>query len=315
MTAHRARHPFLAALPTLLAVALLGFAARWFIGRWEAVMAGGARPAISWSWLGVAALMLIVHAAASMVMWRQMLRAVGSPLSLRDAIDSFAPSLLARYVPGKVWANAVRLGLARRAGVRLGASAGAILWETLVALGSAGVVALVCLWGSSDRGAVRAAAGLAGGSAVVWVVAAALSRHARGSALLHRLGGDAPVRSPAVLAPAVGTVFVIWTLFAGAHLAIARAVAPVGFDALPLVAGAVALAWAGGYLAVVMPVGLGVRDGLLLLLLAPLLDPPRALLFVALSRLVQLAVDASITLGWLLRQATRRAAASSPPSA
>lgn len=114
MTTPRSRHPLLTALPTLLAVALLGFAARWFMGRWEAVMAGGARPAIAWGWLGVAALVLLVHAAASMVMWRQMLRAVGSPLSLGDAIDSFAPSLLARYVPGKVWANAVRLGLARR---------------------------------------------------------------------------------------------------------------------------------------------------------------------------------------------------------
>lgn len=315
MTAPRVRHPLLTALPTLLALALLGWAAQWFMGRWEAVMAGGARPDVAWGWLVLAALLLVAHATSAMVIWRQVLRAVGSTLSWREAIDSFAPSLLARYVPGKVWANAVRLGLAQRAGVRFGASAGAILWETLVALGSAGVVAYVGLRAQGDDRALRWAAYLVAGIVVAWIATALVSRHPRGAALLHRVGGTDPVRSPGALAPSVGTSFVGWLLFGAAHLAIARAVAPVGLDALPLVAGAVALAWAGGFLAVVMPVGLGVRDGLLLLLLAPLLDPPRALLFVALSRLVQLAVDASITLGWLLRQATRRAAASRPPSA
>jgi hypothetical protein len=315
MPAPRHSRPLLAALLALLALALLGFAVRWFAGRWQAVMADGARPEVAWQWLGVATLLLFAHATTALFIWRQVLAAVGSALTWREALDSFAPSLLARYVPGKVWASAVRLDLARRAGVRIGASAGAILWETFVALGSAGVVALAGLGLSGDPHAFGWPLVLVGGTVVAWIVAAVLSRHPRGAALLHRVGGTDPVRSPAALAPSVGTSFVGWLLFGAAHLAIARAVAPVGFEAYPLMVGAVALAWAGGYLAVVMPVGLGVRDGLLLLLLAPLLDPPRALLFVALSRLVQLAVDASITLGWLLRQVTRPTAGARPPSA
>jgi len=295
----------LAALPTLLAVALLAHAARWFAVRWRTVMGDGPAPPIAWGWLAVAVGLLLLHATSAMVIWRQVLAAIGHRLSWREAIDSFAPSLLARYVPGKVWANAVRVGLARRAGVRVGAGAGAVLWETLVALGSGGVVAFVGLRLAGAAHA-RPALGLIVGIIVAWIAAGLLARQARGAALLERFGGVRPVREPMSLSPAIGTSLLGWTLFALAHLAVVRAVAPVGLDALPLVAGAVALAWAGGYLAVVMPLGLGVRDGLLLVLLAPILTAPQALLFVALSRLVQLAVDAAITGGWVIGQVLRR---------
>lgn len=289
----------LAALPTLLAVALLAFAGRWFALRWKAVMGDGPTPPIAWGWLAAAAGLLFLHATSAMVIWRQVLAAIGHRLTWREAIDSFAPSLLARYVPGKVWANAVRVGLAKRAGVRLGAGAGAVLWETLVALGTGGVVALIGLHLAGAAHA-RAALWLVVGVVVAWVVAAAMARQSHGAALLERFGGARPVREPSVLAPAIATSVLGWLLFALAHLAVVRAVAPVGLESLPLVAGAVALAWAGGYLAVVMPLGLGVRDGLLLVLLAPVLSPAQALLFVALSRLVQLGVDAVVTGGWVV---------------
>jgi glycosyltransferase 2 family protein len=312
MPAPRPSRPLVAILPTLLALALLAFAGRWFALRWQAVMGTAERPAIAWGWLGLAAFLLMVHASTAMVIWRQVLAAVGARLTWRETLDSFAPSLLARYVPGKVWANAVRLGLARRAGVRLGASAGAILWETQVALGTGGLVAFVGLSIAGEAQA-RTAGWLVLGVLAAWVVAAVVARRASGAALIERFGGAGPVREPAVLLPAVLTSVLGWVLFSLAHLAVVRAVAPVGLDALPVVAGAVALAWAGGYLAIVMPLGLGVRDGLLLVLLAGTLTPAPALLFVALSRLVQLAVDATITGGWLVRQLGRGGAAGAAP--
>ena len=307
----------LAAFPTLFAVVLLAVAARWFSARWAAVLAGGPAPTIDWPWLGLAFVLLVVHAGAAMFIWRQVLRAVGARLSVRDAVDSFVPSILARYIPGKIWANTVRLALGRRAGVRYGASTGAILWETLLGLWSAGVVAFAGLASGADPAARRAAVILVVGTSAAWIAATLLARHPRGAAFLHRLGNTEPVRSPAALAPSVVTSFIAWTFYGTAHLAIARALGPVGLDAWPLVAGSVALAWAGGYLAIVMPVGLGVRDGILLVLLASLLDPARALLFVALSRLVQLAVDSSLTVGWIIHQSMRHdpSPAAVPPSA
>ena len=60
-----------------------------------------------------------------------------------------------------------------------------------------------------------------------------------------------------------------------------------------------------GYLAIVVPLGIGVRDGLLLVLLASLFDPAAALVFVALARVVQLGVDLALTSAWLLARRAR----------
>lgn len=307
MPRSRFRRSVSAVLPTLITLGLMAFVGRWFAIRWNVVMGAADRPAIAWGWIGISALLLILHAGTALAIWRQVLAAVGATITWGEAIDSFVPSLLARYVPGKVWANAMRVGLARRAGVRIGVGAGALLWETLVALGSAGVIAVAGLRGYSATGA-RSALLLVAGVLSVWIVAAIAVHHPRGESLLHRLGGTNPIRRPGALLPSVALTFLGWACFGAAHLAIVRALLPVGLEAFGVVAGGVALAWAGGYLAIVMPLGLGVRDGLLLVLLAGLLSPQQALMFVAVSRLVQLVVDTSITGLWLVRQITRRTA-------
>lgn len=317
-----------AALPAVLAVILLAFAWRWFAVRWAGFAGVVERPPILWRWLAASVALLMLHAASALTIWRQLLIAVGARLTWRQAADSFLPSLLARYVPGKIWANAARLALAARAGVALGTSTGAILWETLIALGTASVVAIV---GLSQRSlAVEApfpaddsfstgdapfqwAAFLFIGTLVAWGAVALLARSTHGAALLHRFGGTDPVRRPAALVPAVVTSGVGWLIYGAAHLCIALSLSPLNPLSYAVLAGAVALAWAGGYLAVVMPVGLGVRDALLIVLLAPMLDPERALLFVALSRLVQLAVDSAFTLGWLSARWLRPAPAPTAP--
>ena len=308
----RAGARLIAAMPTLLAVVLLVFAVRWFASRWEVALGQGPRPDIAWGWLVIAFLLLLAHATCALLIWRQLLHRVGHGMPWRTAADSFVPTLLARYVPGKIWANAARLALARRAGVTLGASTGAILWETLVALTSAGVVAVAGLIGTAAAGPRRAALSLLVGTLAIWVVAALLARSSRGAALMRRLGGTVPVERPTTMIGPLVTSLVGWSFFAAAHFAVARGVATVAPGSLPLIAGAVALAWAGGYLAFVVPVGLGVRDGLLLVLLAAILTPSQAILFVAMSRLIQLAVDGSITVLWLLTRGGRSAA---PPSA
>lgn len=311
-----ARHRVLAALPTLLAVVLLALAARWFAARWDAVASQAARPDIAWAWIAVAFALLVVHAATALTIWRQVLAAVGASLPWREAADSWAPTLLARYVPGKVWAHAVRLTLARRAGVSLTSSTGAILWEILLALAGAGLLALLGFIGRGDGPAMKAAVALLAGAFALWAVAVLVARHPRGGEILRRVGGTAPAQRPRALLPAFLTGLVGWACFGLAHVAVMAAITSIAPADIPLIVRAVALAWAGGFLAFVVPMGLGVRDGLLLLLLAPVVDQPHALLFVALSRLVQIAVDTLLTVAWL---ATRRRGvtptAVAPPSA
>lgn len=277
-------------------------------------MSSGERPPIALGWIAIAFVVLVLHAGSALLIWHRILGAVGARVPIRVAFDSFAPSLLARYVPGKIWANTVKLALARHAGVRYGATTGAILWETLIALGTAGAVAFVGLVGRAEPETSRLAVVLVAFTLLAWTGARWMIRHPRGVALLERVASGDSLRRPRAFFAPLALSIAGWLLFGAAHWAVARAVAPVAATDLPLLAGAVALAWAGGYLAVVMPVGLGVRDGILLALLAPLLDPAQALVFVAVSRIVQLAADVAVTALWLIRPRVSRATADSAPS-
>lgn len=292
MTASAPNAPSLAArlsavVPTIVAVVLLLLAAQWFGERWTAVMAAEGAVPVAWPWLLLGALCLVVHATTALVIWRQVLASVAAPVPWHTAVDVFVPALLARYVPGRIWANAARLALAKRAGVAYVKTTGALVWETLLALASAGLVATLTLYGRVDPALYYAAAALMGVPLVMWVVLSWMKRAPRG------------------LAAPAATSLAGWLAFGAAHLAFARAVAPVTVDAYPLIGGAIALAWAIGFLAIIVPVGLGVRDGLLLVTLAPVLSPAQAMMFVALARLVQLGVDASLTGVWLLSRARR----------
>lgn len=300
-----------AAASTLAALLLVYFSAEWFRATWRAVAAGAERPRIDLGWSAVGIALLVAHAATSVRLWRQVVQATGAAFTPRAALDSFVPSLLARYVPGKVWANGARLFLARRAGVPLVGGTGALLWEMGVVFGTGGLVAAAVLAIAGARTPLLAAALLTAASVVGFAALSALAATARRTdgRLAAWLHAAQAVRSPRALGPAAGTALLGWVAYGAAHVAFLRALQPVTLHEGALAAGAVVLAWAGGVLAVIAPAGLGVRDGLLYAMLGALLDPARALVYVALTRLAQFAVDALLTAVWFIaRLGARRPA-------
>uniref|UniRef100_UPI00373AEAA4 hypothetical protein n=1 Tax=Nocardiopsis halophila TaxID=141692 RepID=UPI00373AEAA4 len=102
-----------------------------------------------------------------------------------------------------------------------------------------------------------------------------------------------------------------WTLAAWIPLslhigALAAGADGAGWRALPVAAGAYALAWTLGVLFVIAPAGVGVRELVLVVALSPVLSPGAALVVAALSRLVMTAADlmAAGLAGWAGRAAT-----------
>lgn len=271
-----------AAGPTLLALVLMAWAGQWYAKRWKAVELSVQSHDIAWGWLLLALALLAAHAVTALAIWRLVLRVSGVRLTWHESVDVFAPTLLARYIPGRIWANAARLALTQRIGVPVRRAGGAMVWEAGVALGTACIIAAVTVGEAVDPQLKTAI-----------LTAAAVATVAFGTTMAAR-------RMPSGLMAALGFAFLGWLLFGLAHLAIARSVVELGFTDLSLMTGAMAVAWSAGYLAIVVPLGLGVRDGILLVLLTPLLDPPSALLFVALARLVQLAADGLLTALWVL---------------
>ena len=292
----------------LAGMALLAYVAA---PHWAAVRVAGS--GMSPLWVLAAALALSIHYAVAFGIWLACLRATGARATARQAADTYVPSLLARYVPGKVWSHGVRMALARRAGMSMTEVTGAVGWEILLALAGAGVVALAATWNTALDPRIRIATALFTIACFVMVAAVKLlASRPSAPAILRRLGLGGT--AGAGFLARVGVAHLAgWLVYGVAHWCLARAITPIGMDAFPLLTGAVALAWIGGYLALITPAGLGVREGLLTLLLAPHLGAGPVLVLAGGSRLLALGLEIVLVVGWSTGRSGARTGAH-PPS-
>lgn len=294
-----ARRGILAALPAAGAVAGLVFLGYVAAPHWDSVRT--ASRDLAPGWLLAAAAALVLHNLVAFAIWRGCLRATGVKLSGMQIADTYVPSLLARYVPGRVWSHGVRMALARRAGISMGDVTGAVGYEIILALASAGLVALVALRATAIDQRIRLAAVLLTiACVVVLIVARVATARDRVPAVLRRMGLSSASAGTAVLAWVGAANVLAWLVYGLVHWYLARAIAPVPLSALPVITGSVALAWIGGYLSVIMPAGIGVREGLLAIFLAPLLGVGPVVVLAATSRLLAIGLELLIFAGWSL---------------
>jgi hypothetical protein len=256
--------------------------------------------------IALAAVVGWVPPVLTVLVWRRLLADLGSPIHLAPAGGIFFVGQLGKYVPGSVWAivaqteMAARLHIPRRRtavtgllNVGLAAVCGFIvglpalpLLITRESTASTGwvlllVVPLLVL--------------------VLWprllnaVIALGL-RVLRREPLEHQLSGSA-VRFAVV-------VFCLSWFSSGVSVwVLARTLAPEGVDegrlALATMSG-FALAAAVSMFTVVLPAGVGVREGLLVLLLGPIITVPAAAAVVVVSRFLTVLADVLFAaIGWV----------------
>ncbi|MFD2081934.1 lysylphosphatidylglycerol synthase domain-containing protein [Actinopolymorpha cephalotaxi] len=234
----------------------------------------------------------ILALTCAMVMWRLLLAGLGSRLPARVAARVLFVSQLGKHLPGSVWPMLAQMELGRDHGVPRRRTATAFVLTMLFSLTTGLLVA---------TGTLPFAAG-------------AQTRDYRWAflltplllALLHPRVLDPLltrllklVRRPAMERPLTGrttalvaaTGVVQW-LLNGLHawiLAVGLGADPVA--AVPLAVGGFALAWCVGFLVVVTPAGLGVREAVLVATLAPVLAPADALVLALVSRVLLTASD------------------------
>ena len=198
--------------------------------------------------------------------WRRIVRGFGYPLPIAPAARIWSTSELARYVPGVIWQVAGRVYLVRPYGVPGTVCAASQVLELIVFLLANLLVGVGCLVTFGLRHVH--------GPARWWLVVAAglvpllaLSLHPRVfygtlDRAMRRLKKPPPPRRLAggELAKLLG-----WNLLglawqsAAAFLIVAEPLG-LGWDKLYVVAGTYCLAWCAGFLAVLNPGGLGVRE-------------------------------------------------------
>jgi hypothetical protein len=267
---------------------VMAFLALYLARNWSQVAAHPWR--IDWPRLALATVCVLAAYSGFVLTWRRILGHLGGRLSVRDAHRIWYLGNLGRYVPGKVLQLAGTAYLARAKGVSPVLTVSASLTSqvfvlvaglliaaaTLPELGAATTTKLSVLW----------IVGLAVAALLVLIVLSPILDTIYRFAL--RLIGKSeyhasiPVRERIVL---LAVSLLAWGALGTGFWLFVGSVAPLEADAVLPMIGISAAGYVGGYLAVFVPGGLGVREGLYALLLAAYVPPPMAVAIAILCRL------------------------------
>ena len=270
------------AVQWIAGIAIVFFAGRSLARNWDGLRAQPLDWRVDPAWLLLSAFLVWVMYALLIAAWRAMLRAWGQRLDPWSAARIWTVSSLGKYLPGKVWAVAGMAVMSQRAGVAPGAAMGSAVILQALAVGSGAAVAGLTGLGALRRAhpgietglVVLAAASAAGVALLFWppVVRRLLRIAAPGTSAQIAPAG------PAIAFGVIANV-AAWIGYGAALWCLARGLLPGTGLRLTQAVAVFTASYLVGFLALFAPGGLGVREGVFILMLqGPLgLGPATAL--------------------------------------
>jgi uncharacterized membrane protein YbhN (UPF0104 family) len=256
--------------------------------------------------LALAEVLILAGLTLSVLTWRQGLAEVGLRVRFDAAARIYLLGQLGKYLPGSVWALAAQAEFAKAAGVprARGIAASVIAIGVNVVTGLAIGVALVP--SLADGGHWRTVLLVAGTGICAYALSPpALTRLVNlGLRLARREPLDRAVTWRGI-ARASGWSIASWLCYGLSLWALAVSVGAPAGPALPLCVAGVSVAMTVGFLVVVTPSGLGVREAIIVGALAPALDRSDALAVALVARLLFTIADlvaAAAVVGVRVRQ-------------
>jgi uncharacterized membrane protein YbhN (UPF0104 family) len=258
--------------------------------------------------------LLVVGYLWSASLWGRLVRDLGGPrLPVWTTIRVFMVANLGRYVPGKVWQIAGLAYLAKREGVQAGVATGAAILGQGIALLAAVLVGIGALFGANDLwqeiGWVRLVAGIGAALAIITVVVVPrLFRHV--VAFWFRITRTDPP-GEGLGSGNAGLRWLIlyvlnWGIYATAFWLLYLSFGE--WRTFLEVGPAFAAAYVAGYVAIFAPAGAGIREGVLVVLLQPVMAGEDAFALAVIARLWTTAVElipaALLAVGWRRSQGT-----------
>lgn len=241
--------------------------------------------------------------------WRLIMRSFGDPLDRAESMHVWYSTILGRYVPGSVAMVAGRVSLCRKRGLPASTTFASIVYENALILATALLVtaASVPFWPPFRHGEYALFLAALAPVCLALLHPAVFGRLA--NYLLARtgrgpLGATLPYGRVLALIP---YYLVGWVLLGLGFAALAASVAQVGPGDLALLVGGYAFAWEVGFLSLVVPSGVGVKEGVLTAISGLAFPIPVAVALAALSRLWQtLAELVAAGLAWAFARHRRR---------
>lgn len=230
---------------------------------------------------------------------RSLLALHGVSVSYFKAIGLFFVPMLGKYVPGKMWSILGAVWIYSREGVPKQIAVACIALITLIAVISATVVGVPL---SVQRGLASAELWIFGGVSLA-LLAGAQPRvfYPLGNFLL-RLFGRQPIPrslSSRDLLYQLLAHCALWLLYGAGFYFLVVSVTEASISHLPQVCGIFALAQVAGFVALFAPAGIGVREGVLIGGLSPIVGAGPAIVVAGVARLWQTALELLMAgIGW-----------------
>jgi glycosyltransferase 2 family protein len=278
-------------LGALLVVAAAGFLVRAIATNWSALQAHDwqVRPVLL-------ALSLALHIgvlAWGVVVWMMVQRRFAPDAApLGELMRIWFLSNLARYIPGKIFQFVAVAHLGRGAAAGASVLLASLLVHTGFSLLAAAVVGGWTL-GPAAVPAVPAGLWIVGATALAAIAVHPLILD-RGLALVSRVTRRDLLRWHGGWADSLvllGFSVAAWMLYGFAYFLFLASLTPLNLSALPALAGVNALSFVAGYLAIVTPGGLGVREAAMTGLLLPVVPASVAAVLSIASRLWTIAAE------------------------
>lgn len=291
----------------ILGTIILAFVARAIVRNWSELQAQPLKWELRPAYLVAAACLVWAMYALLIQAWRLMLRGWGAELPPLTAARIWMVSNLGKYVPGKVWTIAGMAMMSQRAGVPgWAATASAVMLQAL-AMGTGAVV--VSLTGTAVLAAdypwiepalaLLALASVAGIGLLLW------------PPFVQRLLGLVGIAAPAERMPMAPILFgivanaVAWTGYGAALWLLAAGILPDTGLTLPAAIGAFTASYVAGFLFLVAPGGVGVRESVMVLMLQGTLGLGAAGALAVASRLLLTLTEIGAAIPFLLTSRER----------
>lgn len=272
---------------------LLYYCLAFFGSKWETLQLSSQFTQISVKWLTTASVLIFGHYLIVLVLWLHLLRRLGATPTGFPLFRAYALALLPKYLPGVVTAYGVRTRLSQQAGVPLSISISSLVLELALTLSSAVTLSLLGFL------IYPKTVSLYFQGRYLFVLGASMGLLTLLCLFTLRWEkGYIPsqfTRSPRLLFTFWGFYTLTWFIFGLSHWCLARGLAPQVAPPFSFVMTACALSWIVGFLSVIAPAGLGVREGVLYFLMYPWLGETLSVLFVTLSRLLMFGIEVILT--------------------
>jgi uncharacterized membrane protein YbhN (UPF0104 family) len=248
----------------LIVAVVLWWAGRALAQQWDAVRAVALHTTIQWVWVAAASLVVLATFAALIQSWRLLLAGMGGHLGFWTAARIWTVANLGRYLPGKIWSVGALGILAKRAGVSDVAAASAAIVGTLLNIGAG--LGILAMSGSRVLGAFKPWLQTVATVGAILFVAGTLVLPMLLPPVLRRLAEWRRQPLPPQTLPkrtlwlATSINVISWVAYGLAFSLFAKGVAP-GVLATPLLFVVIWTAsYLSGYLSLIVPGGLGVRE-------------------------------------------------------